>query len=446
MQAPTIKKSFLKEINFKLLTSLLFLGLVQTLYSTFRVYLVGQLPSDYAYSIAGQLSWVNLIYEVINESILLPLFFFFGAQCKNKNEVTNRIKTGLIAVLLIYSITSIIICIFSKEMLFHMAVSPELIGQSAEYIKIESVAKIPSIMLDFLLIAMISVGKSKLLYVFTIAKLVISAILDAFLVSSLPVSLNLGINGIGYSNFLSSIFLLTVILHLIRKSGYSIFTKDKLCFEWMAKSGKTCCISGVESFVRNAAYMLMISRMVNMVAEQGTYWVANSFIWGWLLLPITQLSEVIKRDVSHDPKNGANRIKSYAIVTCLICGIWILTIPTWEPFIAFTSGEEIAEKTFKIILILLPFYICYAFQNIFDSVFYGTGKTEYMLAESVLTNSIFYGTAYILLKMGVWHPTLNGIALMFGLGMLFDSIVSALAYMQFRKRNFPALKNITPVT
>ena len=39
-------------------------------------------------------------------------------------------------------------------------------------------------------------------------------------------------------------------------------------------------ISGLESFVRNIAYMLMVSRMVNMVGEQGTYWVANNFIWG----------------------------------------------------------------------------------------------------------------------------------------------------------------------
>lgn len=31
----------------------------------------------------------------------------------------------------------------------------------------------------------------------------------------------------------------------------------------------------------------MISRMVNVVGEQGTYWVANNFIWSWLLLPIT---------------------------------------------------------------------------------------------------------------------------------------------------------------
>ena len=35
---------------------------------------------------------------------------------------------------------------------------------------------------------------------------------------------------------------------------------------------------------------------MNLVAEQGNYWVANNFIWGWLLIPITALAEIIKRD------------------------------------------------------------------------------------------------------------------------------------------------------
>ena len=34
--------------------------------------------------------------------------------------------------------------------------------------------------------------------------------------------------------------------------------------------------------------------LTDVVNEQGTYWVANNFIWGWLVLPITQLAELIK--------------------------------------------------------------------------------------------------------------------------------------------------------
>ena len=52
-----------------------------------------------------------------------------------------------------------------------------------------------------------------------------------------------------------------------------------------------------------------------------------------------------------------------------------------------------------------------------------------MLFESVVTNTIYYGTAFILYITGVWTPTLIGIALLFGIGNAFDTIVSACAYI-----------------
>ena len=86
----------LKNINWELFLSLLVMGLVPTIYATVRVFFIGQLPGDWSFSIAGQLSWVNLIYEILNEAIILPLYFFMGKVVSDKTEYTNRIKTGLI--------------------------------------------------------------------------------------------------------------------------------------------------------------------------------------------------------------------------------------------------------------------------------------------------------------------------------------------------------------
>ena len=49
------------------------------------------------------------------------------------------------------------------------------------------------------------------------------------------------------------------------------------------------------------------------------------------------------------------------------------------------------DKLFELVLVLLGFYVLYAIQNVFDSTFYGLGKTNYMLFESVVTNTIYYG-------------------------------------------------------
>ena len=80
----------------------------------------------------------------------------------------------------------------------------------------------------------------------------------------------------------------------------------------------------------------------------------------------------------------------------------------------------------------------------FDSTFYGLGKTNYMLFESVVTNTIYYGIAFILYMTGVWQPTLIGIALLFGIGNAFDSVVSLVAYiflLKIEKINLLAVEN-----
>jgi hypothetical protein len=53
-------KNSLKTINYKMFFALLMFGLIPTLYMTVRIYLIGQLPNTYSFSIAGQLQWVSL--------------------------------------------------------------------------------------------------------------------------------------------------------------------------------------------------------------------------------------------------------------------------------------------------------------------------------------------------------------------------------------------------
>lgn len=421
----------LKNINGRMFLALLVMGLCPTLYTTLRTFFVGQLPGDWSYSIAGQLSWVNLLYEVINEAIVLPLYFFMGQAVSDKEEYSDRIRSGLLVSFGIYTICSAFVMIFVHPLLRFMAVSPDILTESASYIRIECIANIFGILYSFICVALITIGRDKLVYVITAAKLVLSLILDILLVSSLPVSLNCGVNGIGISNIISNIILFIIAAVLIRRCGYHIFEKKKLSFAWMKDFFKIGSISGLESFIRNIAYMLMVSRMVNMVGEQGTYWVANNFIWGWMLLPVTQLGELIKQETAKDKNAVKNNTPGYFAITAITCMIWVITIPLYKPFMRNILGYSDVDKLFNLVMVLFIFYVLYAFQNVFDATFYGRGRTNYMLFESVMTNSIYYGTFFILYLCGVWKPTLIGIALMFGCGNAFDTVVSYIAYRHF---------------
>lgn len=359
-----------------------------------------------------------------------------GKFVAEKSEYTNRIKTGLIISFCVYAVCSVLICCFTNPLLAIMATSKDIITESAVYIRIESIANIFSLLATFLLVCLVTLGKSKYVYILTGTKLILSVILDTFFVSTLNISANFGVNGIGYSNIVVNLILFIVSVILLSKKGYFIFNKEKLSFTWAKEFVKIGGISGLESFVRNIAYMLMISRMVNMVNEQGTYWVANSFIWGWLLLPINQLGELIKQEVSTDEKAIKNNTLGYFAVTAIVCLVWFITIPTWKSFMANVLQFSDVDKLYNLVMVLLGFYVLYALQNVFDCEFYGLGKTNYMLFESIVTNSIYYGIAFALYLAGKWTLTLISIALLFGIGNAFDSIVSegAFAYLLKKKK------------
>ena len=428
-----IKLSF-RSINYKLYLALLLIGFLPTIYNTLRVFFLGQLPGEWSYSIAGQLTWVNLLYEITNEAIILPLFYFMGKAKHNKAMFSNLIRTGLLITFAIYALLSAAIMVFAEPLLSLMAAEPGIIAASATYIRIESVANLFAILSQFLLVALVTLDKEAYLYAFAGARFVLYLIFDTFFVSSFPISANLGVNGVGYSNVLVNAILLIVSVVLLSRERICIFTKKPVCFRWIREFMHVGGISGLESLVRNVAYMVMISRMVNMVGEQGTYWVANNFIWGWLLLPVLQLGELIKQEVSADKNMIRKNTRGYFGITSIIAILWMISIPVWKPFLVHIFGFSDADKLFRLVVLLAVFYVPFAFQNIFDATFYGLGKTKYMLFESIVTNSLYYGTAFLLYKCGVWVPTLTGIVLLFGLGNVFDSFVSFFAYKWMLKK------------
>lgn len=425
----------LKRINYRMFFALFLLGLIPTVYTTLRIFFLGQFPSDYSFSIAGQLSWVSLLYEIVEESIILPLFFFIGKVVNDKKELSNRIRTGLLVTGGIYLLLSVVVITFVKPLLNVMGANQSIVDSSVTYIRIEAVAYVFSTLVDFLLVVFVTIGKNKYLYSFMGAKLVLCVLFDTFLVSDLPFSAKLGVNGIGVSNIIVNFLLLVgCIFVLLKVEKLLQFPGSRMSFAWMKDFARIGGISGLESLVRNLAYMLMICRMVNVVNESGTYWVANNFIWGWLLLPITQLGEMIKRDCGSDENTIKNKTLAYFSITLMICLLWFISIPVWKPFMQYVLQFQDVDKLFNLVMVLLGFYVLYAIQNVFDMTFYGLGKTHYMLFESIVTNTLYYGGAFVLYITGVWQPTLTGIALLFGIGMAFDSIVSFGAYVFLLKK------------
>lgn len=190
----------MSRINYRLYASLLIMGLCPAIYSALRIYFMGQMPDPGSYSIAGQLGWLNLAYEVIQEAILLPLYFFLGQVVKDRAIFANRVRSGLLLSASLYTAMAVVICVWTRPLLRWMATSPDIIDASVSYIRIESVSNIFGLLSSFTLVVLVTLGREKFLYLFTGVRLVLSVLFDTLLISNFSFSLRLGMNGIGYCN------------------------------------------------------------------------------------------------------------------------------------------------------------------------------------------------------------------------------------------------------
>lgn len=425
----------LKTVDYRLWIAILATMLLPTVYQTVRFFFLGNMPSDNGINIASQLQWVNLFYEVIQEALILPLFFLLGKSLMNREELANKVRTGLVVTAGIYLLVSIIIISCARPLVVLMAQEDALVDATVAYVRLETIAALFSTLWRFMSLVLVTMKKDKHLYIVLGVQMLLSVLLDTFLVSNLNVSAKLGVNGIAYTNMIVNASLVFISILLLLYENINLFSKTKWSFSWLKDWFKVGKYSGLESFLRNLAFMVMVVRMTNVVSEQGNYWLANGFIWNWLLLPGLALADLVKKDVGENKENIRNKTFGYLILTSIFAVLWLLSIPIWKPFLQYVMNVEDYETVFNIVLIETGFYITFLFNScIFDSTFYGLGKTNYMLIQSLCIDVFYYGIMFILYLIGVFVPTLLGIALMFGIGMTLDFIPTMILYIQMLKK------------
>ncbi|TVL80793.1 MATE family Na+-driven efflux transporter [Brachyspira hyodysenteriae] len=422
--------NLLKQINFRLFIVLMIQALMPSIYSTFRIYLLDSYPSASGINIASQQMWLGIIYEVFEEAIIAPLFFFFG-KIKDKNSdeekyiFINKVRSSILIITFIYIVMAFIINVFAGNLVTVMKQQTELYLQTTTYIRLESLANIAVVLFHLVIIVHTALENYKSIFVITTIKMFLTIILDILFVSQYSISLNLGVNGIAYNNIISNLISVIIALILLNKSGYNIFDKIKLQFLWNKKVSSLNVISGLESFYRNLIYSIVLVRMINIVGEQGNYWVANSFYWAWLLIPINQIGTLIRTDLSKDHNKS---LKPYVLLTTICVLIWIALIPTYKYFMKYIMNAQNLESVMSLIMILFPFYIFYAYYNIISNLLYAIGQIKYMLLQSFIVNTFFNIPYFILYLKGAYEITLLNITLRFGLAILISTVIIYIIY------------------
>ena len=390
-----------------LFCSLMLLSFIPFIYTLVRTNLIVNIPFTDGLGIAGHIEWFDLINETIQAFLIVPLFALFNKCIQDTNKFKERIFQSFLIVNVVYILFAVTILIHCHNIVSAMAI--DHIREVTRYLELETIGFIIANVVSFVNVLFVVLNKPSYIYTMIILKTSFTIMGDLFLIP------RFGINGVAYSNItVSSLCVILCLVAVFREKLFVVsFRFDKSFIKNYLFIG---LFSGFQILLDNIIYSAIVCKMVNQVAEQGNYWTANNIIWGLMLIPISALAEIIKKDCKD--MLTLTKMKYYNIIIIITFLIWLCFIPMLSPFLTHVMGIENAEAVKHILVVLIPFYFAYNYTVLFDNILIGYGKTQYCFAISMIVNLIYYPLIYIFVLKGIFRPNITFICLMFGFGIV----------------------------
>ena len=403
--------------DWKLFAALTAWALLPSVYLLVRMHIVAANSVDI--NILGQTEWFDLIDEVLVTTLTVPLYSLL--KPKNAGASAARNTVAFLLSFCVYSLFAVFVALH--------------VGSIAAYMNAEAATQFLLLQTGAMLIAFVSTFMVLLLTInsdfesvrtLTIARLLLLVLFDLIFIPAFAES------GAAYSEMLSNAVVAAASLGLC--TGRRLVTPRVRsafdgCVIWLKQWLRSGVFAGIQIFLDNYIYAVMICKMVNAVSESGNYWVANSFIWGWLLVPVTCFAEIIKKNSLE--KLDRKYVWRYA---GMIAAVWAFTVPFWNPFLHKAMAVENTDVILAILYPSVLFYLTYIPSAFIDGWFVSRGRTEYLAIISAFVNIVYYGILYLLFRRGVFTASIVFVVQMFGWGMVAHLALSVLLYL-FERRH-----------
>ena len=400
-----------------LFLSLCLLFVIPFLHQCVRTSLISDIPDTNGLGIAGHIEWFDLINETIQAFLIVPLYHLLNKVKDDPGALKRRIRYSFAVSTALYTAFSIVCFALCANITQFM--TGDTRAEVISYLRLETIAFIAGHISSFAVVVFVVAGKPPYIVALTVGRAVLTILTDSFFIPAF------GVNGVACSNIVINLFAGAICFALVEQLGSRQVSVQPPAngYEWLWQWVKIGVFSGAQILLDNLIYALIVCKMVNDVAEQGNYWVANNFIWGFLLVPISALAEIIKRE------NAPDQVRKYFKATAVIVLLWAISKPAWQPFFQYMMGIKDPEPVCHIVFILLPFYVAYAVSSIFGNLFTAAGKTAYNCAISVIVNIGYYGIMYSLYRHGVFSASIEFICYLFGFGMCVNAICGTLLFV-----------------
>lgn len=391
--------------DFKLYGSLILYALLPSVYLLIRMQIVAVNGVDI--NIMGQIEWFDLIDEVLVTALTVPLYFLLKPD-KGKIASEKNCAAFLVSFAVYTAFTAVVMLKIGSIAKFMNA------ENAVQYLFMQALSMLAGFVGTFMVMIFTLNNDDKLVRRLLVSRLCLQVVADWIFISSFKDV------GAAYAEIaVNAVIGLIAVLSAYGK-GYLKFAMPGKDFlkDWC----RIGAFAGIQIFLDNFIYAVMVCKMVNAVSESGNYWVANNFIWGWLLVPVTCLAEVIK-------KNDKVRLtmKNCWRYLIMIFAVWLITMPKWKSFIIGPMASD-GDVIIKIVLPLVPFYITYMISAVIDGWFVSHGRTIYNAINSLIVNVGYYGVIYLMFKRGMFAENMMFIIGMFGCGMLVHMTASILMY------------------
>jgi Na+-driven multidrug efflux pump len=413
-------------------------------YRSYSVYLIGNaIPDTNALATVAQWQFIELLLEVVQETFVLAIFFIVGRGLQRQEGAGPPVRTALSTILISSIIIAGFLLIFSGSFVDIIGTPVAIRETTATFLKIK-MAGVPILLLSLASVVIVeTINRKRMLLILAVLQVVYRFVFDSLFYGGYSFSLNLGVLGVGWADLIASGFLFLTALFLIRKQLFEKVKnfRDFFAFRDLKAYLRVGGWSGLDSLVRNGAYFFMVVRLLNLLGEDtiGGYYLAMHLFWSFLLVPILALSEsarvLFSRHSDELPEVRRLWYSSISIGVLLLVA-WCFFLPFWGTVAGFfNSNTAVVDYSVKAMGLLIIPYVLLALNTITDSIFYGVGKTQYQAYQAILTNGTVYVIAFILYLTEFWIPTFTSIMILFGIGIIVDSVLTVYyALRVFRTR------------
>jgi Na+-driven multidrug efflux pump len=426
----------------------LFLALlIPRIYSLTNTFWVGHI--DYSsLAIAEQYEFMGILIEIVNETIPYGVLALVSQNYKDRNAVVKQLVAGLLLQLVLSSILAIIILTNISSFVNLIGTAPELVAQTESYLSLRAIALPFASMSLLLLVGLKSMDHAKLALGIVALNVSMNMFLDLILVSPYPFSLQLGLTGVAQGYLISNVFYCIIVLFFAARTLHVRrveFRIDPLISEsrpLFRVGGWT----GIDSFVRNFFYFFVLQVLNYMGPDQyAGFQLFQRLMWT-ALIPIISIAEGTAIRVGNYLKEeGAPRKIPRLLETSALLGFLIITgfgvlgifaIDAMGFF--FTSNPSVVQYSSIMFWWQILPYIMFAVAMNLRGLFFGTGKTYYILIISLILNLAIILPFFLMMSNAILLQVYESVMLMFVFVDFVDIIITYILVKKLLLRLFKA--------